>query len=342
MKARHIAFALICVALALAAGCGRGGNRLTEIRVGYFPNLTHSQAVIGAARGTFQDSIGPDIPIKFTVFNAGPSAIEALSAGAIDITYVGPNPAINGYLRSNGKNLRVVAGACSGGAVLVVRSGAGIHKPGDLSGKRLATPQLGNTQDVALRHYLAVNGLKTVEKGGTVRLTPIANPDIYTLFKRGEIDGAWVPEPWGARLVREAGGRVFLDERTLWPGGRFSTTIVVVSEKFLREHPDLVKKWIEAHVELTLWIQANPAEAKSVVNSEIKRLTGKELPLPVMDDALARMMVTYDPLYGTLEEMARGAYDAGFLGDKKPDLRLLCDLRLLNQILRKRGLPAVR
>ena len=189
----------------------------TAIRVGAFPNITHAQAMVGKANGWFDKAMGPQVKIQWTSFNAGPSAIEALFAGAIDMTYVGPNPAINGYVRSNGEALRIIAGATSGGAALVVRGDSGINRPEDFHGKRIASPQMGNTQDVALRAWLKSQGLKTRDKGGDVEVMPVANPDQLTLFLKKEIDAAWAPEPWASRLVHDAGGKIFLDERSLWP-----------------------------------------------------------------------------------------------------------------------------
>jgi NitT/TauT family transport system substrate-binding protein len=191
----------------------------TTVRLGYFPNITHSQALIGVARGDFQKALGSGVTLDAKQFNAGPSVIEALFANQLDIAYIGPNPAINGYTKSNGEALRIVAGATSGGAALVVRSESNIAKPEDLAGKKLASPQLGNTQDVALRAYLADHGLKTKDKGGTVEVVPTDNPQILDLFKQGQIDGAWVPEPWASRLIVDGGGKLFLDERDMWPQG---------------------------------------------------------------------------------------------------------------------------
>ena len=238
------------LAIFLLAATGLVFAQNAVIRVGAFPNITHPQAMVGKANGWFEKAMGSQVKIDWKSFNAGPSAIEALFAGAIDMTYVGPNPAINGYVRSNGQALRIVAGATSGGAALVVRNDSGIQKAQDFHGKRIASPQMGNTQDVALRAWLKSNGLKTNDKGGDVQVIPIANPDQLTLFLKKELDGAWAPEPWASRLIREANGRLFLDERTLWPNGQFITAHLIVSTKFLKEHPDLVKKWLAAHVEL--------------------------------------------------------------------------------------------
>jgi NitT/TauT family transport system substrate-binding protein len=309
----------------------------TVIRVGAFPNITHAQPMIGKANGWFEKAMGPNVKIEWNSFNAGPSAIEALFAGAIDVTYVGPNPAINGYVRSNGEALRIIAGATSGGAALVVRGDSGINKAEDFHGKRIASPQMGNTQDVALRAWLKSQGLKTRDKGGDVQVMPIANPDQLTLFLKKEIDAAWAPEPWASRLVHDAGGRIFLDERTLWPRGQFLTTELVVNTKFLQAHPNLVKKWLKGHIELTDWIDGHTAEAKKILNQQIQKETGKALASPVLDDSFSRLQVTYDPLREQLMRAAQLAFDAGFLGRQMPELSRIYDLTLLNQVLTEEG-----
>ena len=247
----------------------------TVVRVGAFPNITHPQAMVGKNNGWFEKAMGSQVKIDWKSFNAGPPAIEALFAGAIDMTYIGPNPAISGYVRSNGEALRIVAGATSGGAALVVRSDSGIQKPEDFHGKKIASPQMGNTQDVALRAGLKANGMTTADKGGDVQVIPLANPDQLTLFIKKELDGAWAPEPWATRLIKEGNGRVFLDERTLWPNGQFITAHLIVRTQFLKQHPDLVKNWIRAHVELTDWINGHLPEAKKLLNQQIAKETGK-------------------------------------------------------------------
>ena len=313
------------------------GAQVAEIRVGAFPNITHAQPMVGKANGWFEKAMGPNVKIEWKSFNAGPSAIEAVFAGSLDMTYIGPNPAINGYVRSNGEALRIIAGATSGGAALVVRSDSGINKPEDFHGKRIASPQMGNTQDVALRAWLKSQGLKTRDKGGDVAVIPVANPDQLTLFLKKEIDAAWAPEPWASRLVHEANGRIFLDERTLWPNGQFLTTGLVVSTNFLNSHPDLVKKWLRAHVELTGWINSHVPEAKELLNQQIQKETGKALSPDVLNDSFGRMQVTYDPLRGPLLRAAQSAFDAGFLGRQMPDLSNIYDLTLLNQVLTEEG-----
>ena len=250
----------------ILVGCGAqsSNNNPTgpfTLRLGYFPNLTHAVALVGVARGTFKDALGPNVHLETKTFNAGPALIEALFANDIDIGYVGPNPAINGYIKSNGAALRIIAGASSGGALFVVRPDAHIHSPTDLANKKIATPQVGGTQDVALRCYLKQHGLQTTDKGGNVQIIPTDNPNILSLFQQGKIDGAWVPEPWATRLVIEGNGTVFLDERSLWPNGEFVTTNVVVRTAFLQEHPNLVEKFLQAHVETVQYILKNPENA---------------------------------------------------------------------------------
>jgi NitT/TauT family transport system substrate-binding protein len=321
---------------------GRAQGNITTIRVGAFPNITHAQAMVGKANGWFDKTMGPTVKIQWTSFNAGPSAIEALFAGAIDMTYVGPNPAINGYVRSNGEALRVVAGAASGGASLIVRNDAGIQGPQDFHGKRVASPQFGNTQDVALRNWLKKNGLKTNDKGGDVQVVPMANPDQLTLFLKKDLDAAWAPEPWATRLVHEGNGKLLVDERSLWPNGQFVIGLLVVNTKFLKAHPDLVKNWIRAHIELTDWINAHPAEAKKLLNEQIQHETNKALAADVLNEAFSRLQPTYDPLHTALNTAAQQAFEDGFLGRQMPDLSGLYDLTLLNEILGEKKRKALQ
>jgi len=329
------------VAVLALVGCG-GPNAGREgiIRVGYFPNITHSQAIIGLARGDFAEALGPETTIETTIFNAGPSVIEALYAGRLDLAYIGPNPAITGFVRSNGEALRIVAGATSGGAALVVRPDAGITTLEEMDGHRIATPQLGNTQDVALRNCLAELGLSPLEEGGSVQIIPTANPQILDLFRQGEIDGAWVPEPWASRLVVEGGGVVLLDERAIWPDGDFVTAHIIVSTPFLMERPGIVRRWLEAHVEVTIWENQYPEEAAALLNDEIERLTGKALPGQVLTMALSNMRSTWDPVASSLYESARAAWQTGFLDDE-PDLEGIYDLSILNEVLSDKGLDTV-
>jgi NitT/TauT family transport system substrate-binding protein len=335
---------LIFLAFITAVSCSQkepeGGALL--VRAWHFPDIVHAAALLGRANGTFEKTLGPNIAIDWKVFNAGPAAIEALFAGEVDIGYIGPNPAINGYVKSNGVALKIVSGASSGGAGLVVREGSGIKSIRDLEGKKMATPQLGNTQDVACRAWLKENGYEVSEKGGTVQVIPVRNPDQLTLFLKGEIDAAWTKEPWVARLIEEGHGRLFLDEREIWPDGQFVTAHVVVRKDFLQEHGDVVKKWIAAHVELTQWINQHPQETKQIVNEEIEKLTGKALPQEVLDEAFSRTTLTYDPIKISLFQSASWAYQAGYLGHQKPDLSGIYDLSLLDQVLSEKNLEPIR
>jgi NitT/TauT family transport system substrate-binding protein len=333
---------VVGIIFALVLAIGNAAPAQTVIRVGAFPNVTHPQAMVGKSNGWFDKAMGPNVKIEWKGFNAGPSAIEALFAGAIDMTYIGPNPTIAGYVRSNGEALHVVAGATSGGAALVVRKDSGIQKPEDFHRKKVATPQIGNTQDVSLRAWLIAHGMKTMDKGGDVQVIPLANPDQLTLFLKKDLDAAWAPEPWATRLIQEGNGRLFLDERTLWPNGNFVLTHLIVRTQFLKEHPDLVKNFIRAHVELTEWINGHVPEAKKLINQEIAKETGKALPESVLDEAFGRMTATYDPLRSSLMTAAKSAFDAGFLGRQMPDLSGLYDLSLLNQVLAEKGKKAIQ
>jgi NitT/TauT family transport system substrate-binding protein len=327
---------LVPAILLMAAGGTRAQQKPIVIHVGYFPNITHAQALVGRAGGQFEKALGPGVQIEWKAFNAGPAAVEALFAGAIDVTYIGPNPAVMGYVRSEGEAVRLIAGAASGGAALVVRQGAGIQNISDFHGKKIATPQQGNSQDVALRAWLQSNDLKTRDKGGDVQVLPINNAYQYSLFLKGELDAAWSPEPWASRLVHEAGGRIFLDERDKWPNHEFATTNLIVRPKFLQEHPDIVKNFLRAHVELTDWINSNQEQAKLIINQQLRKETGKALSKIVLDDSFSRIKVTYDPIRSSLLTSTQEAFAAGFLGHKQPDISGLYDLTLLNEVLREK------
>lgn len=262
-----------CGAGKQAGNAGAGGSASTQqeqvkIRVGHFPNITHSQALVGLADGTFQKALGDKVTIEKKLFNAGPAEIEALLAGEIDLGYIGPVPAVNGFVKSRG-GLQVIAGATNAGAVLVVREDAGIKSIKDLAGKKVAVPQFGNTQDISLRKVLSDAGLKSVNKGGTVDVRQVENPDILTGFANKELDAALVPEPWGSRLVKNAGAKVLLDWKQVWREGNYTTAVVIVRTEFLQKYPDLVEKWLQAHVELTDRIVKGPENNKTVINGQL-------------------------------------------------------------------------
>jgi NitT/TauT family transport system substrate-binding protein len=338
----HVFILLSLLSLVLGACGGSSGSANDSspitVHLAYFPNFTHAVALVGTERNTFKQALAPNT-LDIKTFNAGPDLINALLAGSIDIGYVGPNPAINGYVQSKGEGLRVIAGAASGGASFIVRPGANITKPEDLNGKKLATPQKGGTQDIALRHYLQEHGLKRDDEGGTVQILPTENANILTEFKQGQIDGAWVPEPWASRLVIEGKGTVFVDERTLWPNSQFVTTNVVVRKDFLDQHPDVVKKFLQAHVETVQYIKDHPKETKQAVNNQLKTLTQKALADNVLDRASSNLDITYDPLAKTLFKSADDAYALSLL-KTKPDKDIYY-LDPLNEVLKSKGLPGV-
>jgi NitT/TauT family transport system substrate-binding protein len=346
-----IKFGIAGIIIVLVIGLSfnvNSGNQLSHnddsstnvLRVGYFPNISHAQAVIGLGNGDFQKKLG-DVKVETQVFNAGPSAIEALFADKIDVTYVGSNPVINGYIKSDGQGLRIIAGAASGGAVFVVRNDAGINSAADFIDKKFASPQIGNTQDVSLRSYLLKNGYKTTENGGNVTVIPANNPDIVTLFLKKDIDGAWVPEPWGAKLLKEANGTILVDERDLWPNGKFVTSQIVVRTDYLKNHPDVIRKLLEAHVDETTWINNNKVQAIQVFDAQLEKLTGKVIPDDELQNAFSRIEITYDPIKESLYTSASNAFDLGFLGDKKPNLSNIYDLTLLNQVLEEKNLQTI-
>ncbi|MFH8407748.1 ABC transporter substrate-binding protein [Streptomyces sp. NPDC018019] len=311
---------------------------LDRVKVGYFANTTHATALVGDQKGFFQKELGGT---KFapSVFNAGPAEIEALNSGAIDIGWIGPSPAINGWTTSQGKSLKIISGSASGGVSLVVNPEK-IKSLDDLKGKTVATPQLGNTQDVALLNYLAEKGYRvdaTTGKGDvTVQRTE--NKVMPVAFRQGGIDAAWVPEPTASKLVAE-GGKVLLDEKKLWKDGKFVITNVIVSQKFLKEHPKAVEAVLRGSVRTNTYIRTHPAEAKRALNDKLAATAGKPLPPAVLDPAFRNTDVTDDPLAATLQLEADHAVRAGLL--KKPALKGIYDLTLLNKVLKAEGRPAV-
>jgi NitT/TauT family transport system substrate-binding protein len=316
---------------ALATACGASSASQSgpakTLRLGYFANVTHAAPVYGVATGIYQAKLG-STELKTQTFNAGPAAVEALFAGAIDAAYLGPGPAVNAFIRSRGAVV-LVAGATSGGASLVVRPGITAD---NLKGKKIADPQIGGTQDIALRTYLAGKGL-TVDKNGAgdLKVQSQDNSQSLDLFKAGSIDGAWVPEPWASRLVLEGGGKVLVDEKSLWPDGRFVTTNLLVRKEFLAQHPQTVKQLIEAQVEADRQIKAEPVKAQTVLNNALKQLTGKALAPAVIARAFAQIEVTEDPLASTLKTSAGHAFATGLV--KKGDLTGIYDLTLLREVL---------
>ncbi|MFF0478215.1 aliphatic sulfonate ABC transporter substrate-binding protein [Streptomyces sp. NPDC004284] len=316
------------------------GEKLSAdtVRLGYFPNLTHATALVGVQEGILQKELGGTKLVP-TTFNAGPSEIEALNAGSIDIGFIGPSPSINGFVKTKGTNLRIVGGAASGGVKLVVNP-AKIKTLDDLKGKKIATPQLGNTQDVAFLNWISEKGWKVDAQSGkgdvsVVRTDNKVTPNAYS---SGAIDGAWVPEPTASKLVSE-GAKVLLDESDLWPDKKFVITNIIVSQKFLKEHPDVVEAFLRGSVKTNEWINANQDKAKASANAKLKDLSGKALGAKVIDAAWPSIGFTNDPLAATLQTQADHAVKAGLL--EKPELSGIYDLKPLNKVLKAAGQPEV-
>jgi len=353
---RLVAGATAVAALVALSGCSSdsGSNdspddgaspaaaeEITTLRLGYFPNFTHAPALVGQQEGYFKDELSKlDLTVTPTIFNAGPDAVTALFAGALDIAYIGPNPTVNAYVESGGEAVRVIAGAASGGAALVVSKD--IESTDDLSGKTFATPQLGNTQDVAFRYWLKQEGLAATEEGGDVTIAPQSNSEGLTAFASGSIDGAWVPEPYVSQYLA-AGAHVLQDEADLWPQGKFVTTNVVVRTDFLEEHPDVVDAFLKGHVEALQLIQKDPDAAKEDVNAALTAITGSPIDNDILDQAWDQVEFTADPLPKTLIASAAHAVDVGLLDAGEvddaggSDFPGLYDLDPLNAVLKKAG-----
>ncbi|MER7921871.1 MULTISPECIES: aliphatic sulfonate ABC transporter substrate-binding protein [unclassified Streptomyces] len=307
---------------------------LDSVKIGYFGNLTHATALVGREQGLFQKELGAT-KADYATFNAGPSEIEALNSGSIDIGWIGPSPAINGYTKSDGKSLKIIGGSASGGVKLVVNPKK-IKSLKDVKGKKIATPQLGNTQDVAFLNWIADQGWKVDAQSGKGDVTVVRTDNKITpdAFKAGSIDGAWVPEPTASKLVAE-GGKTILDEASLWPDKKFVITNIIVSQKFLKAHPKVVEAVLKGSVAANKWINANPTAAKAAANKQLEADSGKALKANVLDPAWSSIQFTNDPLASTLNTEAEHAVKAGLL--KKPDLNGIYDLTILNKVLKADG-----
>lgn len=304
---RAAGFAILAASLL----AGHAARAETTLRVGHFPNVTHVQALVAqhlsrTGKGWFEQRL-PDVKVQWFVYNAGPSAMEAIFAGAIDVTYVGPSPALNAYAKSKGEEVRIVAGSATGGAALVVQPGSGLSKPADFKGKTIATPQLGNTQDVAARAWLAAGGLRITLTGGDVQVVPTENPDQLALFQRKQIDAVWTVEPWVSRLEMQAGGQVALEQTDA------ITTVLVSSAKTLTTQRDLLKRFVAAHGELTAWIKAHPEEAQAMVRAELEEETHGAVSAALIAHAWGRIGLTDSVKLADLEHFVGDAQKAGFL-----------------------------
>ena len=334
---------------ALVASCGGGGRPsagpggTTALRLGFFPNITHATALVGVREGIFARELGPAVTLEPKTFTAGPSAVEAIFSGALDAAYLGPTPAVTAYVRSHGKAIRIVSGAASGGAFLVVRPD--VASVVDLAGRKVASPQLGGSQDVALRSWLKTQGLRTnIYGGGDVSIVPQDNALTLQTFRSGAIAGAWVPEPWATRLVLEGGGKVLVDERSLWPGGGYATTQLVVSTRYLEAHRDIVRRLLVGHVTADALVHADPARAQRAANDEIAAVAGKRLSAAVLAASWKHLTFTNDPIGPSLRTVAAEAVGLGLLDGalvERAPLDGIYDLSLLDEVLRARGEPPV-
>jgi NitT/TauT family transport system substrate-binding protein len=340
---RRTVRAALPLAVLLAAtlsGCTGGSADDGGLRLGYFPNVTHAQALYGIQSGLFARALGTH-PFTATQFNAGPTAMEALLSGQVDATYVGPGPAISALAVTGGDVLRVIAGAASGGARFILREGVGVATDADLAGKTFASPQLGNTQDLSLKDWLRQHGHTTKDRGGDVDVVNAANPDILALFKQKDIDGAWVPEPWATRLERDAGGHQLVDERDLWPHGQFTTTLLVAKRSYLVTHPEQVRDLLAAHIEATRILQAWNASTVQTLDASLAAATGKGLGAPLLAAALAKLNFTNDPLAATLSAFGDKARRLGLLARDLPPLAQVVDVGPLDEVLSRSSQPGV-
>jgi NitT/TauT family transport system substrate-binding protein len=326
------------VALAVASMAAPAGAKPTKtLRLGVFANVTHASALVAIESGLLEKRLGADVKLEVKYFNSGTTAQTALLSGALDATFIGPNPAINAFAQTGGE-IRIVAGATSGGAFLVTRPS--ITKVADLKGKKVATPSLGNTQDVAARVYLKSKGLETdTAGGGDVSILPQDNARTLDAFVQGLVDGAWVPEPWASRLVNEAGGKVLLAESTLWPGGRYVTAHLVTTADYLDEHASVVKRLVRAQVDATDFLAKNRTVAEKQVSEQIYKATGQRVDPVTVTNAWDNLEFTVDPVSTSLAKSAKDAQALGLLEPTK--LQGIYDLRILNRILEAQGKPKV-
>jgi NitT/TauT family transport system substrate-binding protein len=318
MKITVVGFSIsvIIVSIAIVATLSSNYSETSQdkLRVAFFPSIGHAVPIVGLENGFFQEKIGDQTKIETKIFDSGPQVIESIFAGSIDIAYVGPGPIINGFLKSDGMDVKILSGAASGGASFIVQSNSGLDSIENFDGKRIASPQISNSQDVSLRYYLASNGLAPVEKGGTVFVLNISNPDIYTLFAKGDIDGAWVSEPWATLLVEELDGIRLFNEEKLWPGEQFASVLLISRTNYLENNPILIQNWIKSHEQTVLWINSNPDKAKIIFSNFLKKYMGKSLPSKIIDKSFSNLEITSDPIKNSVLTFAERADSLGYLG----------------------------
>ena len=317
MKITHlVGIAIVVVGIIALVGLTQASvdDSQNKIRVAFFPSIVHAVPIIGMETQTFANNLNDDLDIEVKIFDSGPQVIESIFSNSVDIAYVGPGPVINGFLKSDGNDLKILAGAASGGASFVIQKNSGLELIENYSGKRVAAPQISNTQDVSLRHYLAENGLKSAEKGGDVFVLNIANPDIYTLFAKGDIDGAWVPEPWATMLVEELDGIRLFDENEFWPENKFSSVLLIGRSDYIEKNPEIIKKWINANEKTVQWINNHPDESKKLYNEFLKSYMGRTLPENIVEKSFSNIIITSEPLENSVYTFAERADALGYLG----------------------------
>ncbi len=297
MKSRSVIIAIVVVvaiSVVMVSVASQENTHENKIRVAFFPNIGHAIPIVGMDKGIFAENIGNGTTIETKLFDSGPQVIESLFANSIDIAYVGPGPTINGYLKSDNGSVKILAGAASGGASFIVHPNSEINSVNDFSGKRIAAPQIGNSQDISLRNHLSENGLQPAEKGGTVVILNIQNPDIYTLFTKGEIDGAWVPEPWATIFVQELGGKRLFHEEELWGKNEFASVLLIGRQEFVKENPEIINLWLKSHQNTIDYINANPTQTRIIFNQFMQNTMGKSFSDTVIDEALSNLEITSD------------------------------------------------
>lgn len=305
--------AVIIVIIILSANLSQDVTAQNKVRVAFFPNISHLVPIIGMENQVFSKNLEGTV-IETRLFDSGPQVIESMFANSIDIAYVGPGPAINGFLQSKSHEIQIISGAASGGVSFIVNSKSQIKTAEDLDGKRIAAPLIGNTQDISLRAYLYENGLKPADKGGSVYVFNLENPEIYPLFAKGDIDGAWVPEPWATRLVLELDGIRLFNEEDLWPQKQFASVVLIARSDYLKNHPEIVSKWLNAHTETVTWINENPDQSKIIFNKFLKNTLGKSLKDEIVNEAFSHIQITTDPNVDSINSFAEYAYSLGYLG----------------------------
>jgi NitT/TauT family transport system substrate-binding protein len=308
-----ITVAVLGILAAAIIGAAQPDADQNRIRVAFFANIAHAVPIVGIENGEFASHLG-DVQIQTIIVDSGPQAIEALFANSADMAYVGPSPFINGYVKSGGEGMQILSGAASNGASLVIQKDLQISTAADFAGKKIAAPSIGNTQDISLRTYLSENDLKPAEKGGNVIVYNIASSEIFTLFAKGEIDAAWVPEPTATILVEQLGGKRLFNEEEMWPDKQFSSVLLVARTDFIKKHPDLVEKWITAHKKTIAWINENPKETEIMFIDFYKKHTGKVLPEKIIHEAFSNIVITDDFIPESIHMFAERANSLGYLG----------------------------